>query len=346
MRAMLLSAYQRLEMVEVPTPNVGAQDVLVRVQACGICGSDIHGWDGSTGRRRPPLIMGHEAAGQIAAVGKDVRNFSPGDRVTFDSTVSCGTCENCRRGRINLCLDRQVLGVSCDEFRRDGAFAEYVVVPQNIVYHLPESLPYEHAALIESVSIAVHGVSRARVPLGGCGVVVGAGMIGLLVIQALRHAGCSQLIAIDQDADRLELARQLGATDVCHSTEVDPVSQVHALTGGRGGDVVMEVVGIQPTIDVAVLTARRGGQVVLVGNVKPRVEIPLQMVVNRELTLLGSCASNGEYPECIRLMESKAIDVSPLITATSPLREGPLWFERLYRGEPGAMKVVLKPNLE
>src|SRR5882762_7593397 len=140
MKGLLLKQYMDLEVTDLPQPEIGPGDVLVRVRACGICGSDIHGYDGSTGRRIPPLVMGHEAAGEIAQVGAAVRNFRAGDRVTFDSTVSCGRCDYCARGRINLCDNRMVLGVSCGEYRRHGAFAEYVAVPARILYPLPPSL--------------------------------------------------------------------------------------------------------------------------------------------------------------------------------------------------------------
>ncbi|HCC56989.1 MAG TPA: galactitol-1-phosphate 5-dehydrogenase, partial [Solibacterales bacterium] len=165
------------------------QDLLVQVKACGICGSDVHGYDGSTGRRVPPIVMGHEAAGVVAAVGREVKGYQPGDRVTFDSTVSCGHCFFCTRGQINLCDNRQVLGVSCGEYRRNGAFAEFVLVPQNIAYKLPDALAFEHAALIEAVSIAVHAANITPVELGDTAVVVGTGMIGLLALQAIRIAG-------------------------------------------------------------------------------------------------------------------------------------------------------------
>lgn len=168
-------------------------------------------------------------------------------------------------------------------------------------------------------------------------------MIGLLVIQALKHAGCSQVIAVDLDASRLDKARSLGADLVIHSGSEEIVPSVLQHTGGRGADVVMEVVGCQKTVTAAVFSAKRGGHVVFVGNLAPLVEIPLQAVVNRELNLAGSCASNGEYPECIALMEKSAINVSPLISAVASLDEGPAWFDRLYVGEPGIMKVILQP---
>ena len=164
MKALVLEEYKKLSVNEVPKPEPGPGDLLVRIQACGICGSDVHGYDGSTGRRQPPVIMGHEAAGLIEALGEGVEGFATGDRITFDSTVSCGKCGFCRAGQINLCDNRMVLGVSCDEFHRDGCFAEYAVVPQHIAYHLPEDLSSEHAALIEAVSVAVHAAGAEPAP--------------------------------------------------------------------------------------------------------------------------------------------------------------------------------------
>src|SRR3954451_13041450 len=189
MKALLLKQKKEFKLVDFPTPEIGADDVLVRVKACGICGSDVHGFDGSTGRRIPPLVMGHEAAGEVAQTGANVRELAIGDRVTFDSTIYCGQCFFCTRGDVNLCDNRQVLGVSPGEYRRHGAFAEYVSVPRRIMYRLPDSLSYEQAALIEAVSVAVHAVNLTPISMAASGVVVGSGMIGLLAIQALRAAG-------------------------------------------------------------------------------------------------------------------------------------------------------------
>ncbi|RLT01932.1 MAG: galactitol-1-phosphate 5-dehydrogenase [Planctomycetota bacterium] len=344
MKAMLLTEYKNLTVTEFPKPEISANDVLVQVRACGICGSDIHGYDGSTGRRIPPLVMGHEAAGVITEVGDQVTAFKVGDRVTFDSTVSCGQCFFCRRGDINLCDNRMVLGVSCGEYRRHGAFAEYVSVPQHICYRLPEGLPFEHAAMIEAVSIAVHAANRTLVSLGDTAVVVGSGMIGLLVIQAMRLAGCGQIIAVDLEENRLLKAKELGADIGLKGDAVDVPAEVRKLTGGRGADVVLEVVGVAATVNTAIACARKGGTITLVGNLAPKVEMPLQAIVTKELTIHGSCASRGEYPACIELLERRAIRVDPLITATISLQDGPAWFQRLYAGEPGAMKVIVDPT--
>lgn len=345
MKAMVLTEYQQLEFTDFEKPEIGATDILVQVRACGICGSDIHGYDGSTGRRIPPLVMGHEAAGVVTEVGDQVSGFQPGDHVTFDSTVSCGACFFCRRGEINLCDQRKVLGVSCEEYRRHGAFAEFVSVPQHICYPLPKDLPFEHAAIIEAVSVAVHAANRTPVALGDTAVVVGSGMIGLLVIQAIRLAGCSQVIAVDLDTGRLELAQQLGADVTLKADEVDVPSEIRKRTNGHGADVVLEVVGTTATVRTAVDCARKGGSITLIGNLSPTIEMPLQSIVTREISVFGSCASSGEYPACIDLLQKQAIRVDPLITATASLKQGPDWIARLYAGEPGAMKVILDPTI-
>ncbi len=343
MKALLLKEYLKLELVEMPEPAIGAHDVLVRVRACGICGSDVHGLDGSTGRRIPPLVMGHEAAGVVAKTGAQVKGLREGDRVTFDSTVWCGECFYCRRGEVNLCDDRQVLGVSPGEYRRHGAFAEYVAVPRRIVYPLPAGLSFEYAAMIEALSVAVHAVGITPVTLGDTAVVVGSGMIGLLVIQALKRAGCGRVIAVDIDEARLRLAAQLGADDQLNPKSVDVPAFAREATGGRGADVAVEVVGASDPLQTALKSLRKGGVLTMVGNLSPRVELPLQWVVTRQVKLLGSCASAGEYPACLELLARGLINVDPLISAVAPLAEGAAWFERLYRREPNLMKVILQP---
>ena len=343
MKALLLSNYNSLSVTDMPIPEIGPDEVLVRVRACGICGSDIHGYDGSTGRRIPPLIMGHEAAGVIERAGSAVAKFRVGDRVTFDSTVSCGSCDFCRRGQVNLCDNRTVLGVSCGDYRRHGAFAEYVSVPERILYHLPEGLPFERAALIEAVSIAVHGVGRHVPKPDDAVVVVGAGMIGVLVIQVLREKGCRNIIAVDIDDEKRALALKMGATRTLNPKEGDIPAAVRDLTGGKGADASFEVVGRADTVLAAIQSLRKGGTVVLIGNLSPRVELPLQEVVSRELSVLGSCASSGEYPACIDLLARGAVDVGPLISLLAPLEDGPALFERLHKGDSRLMKVILQP---
>jgi L-iditol 2-dehydrogenase len=318
--------------------------VLVRVAACGICGSDVHGYDGSSGRRIPPLVMGHEAAGVVDEVGSGVTRFQRGDRVTFDSTIYCGECRFCRRGDVNLCDRREVLGVSCGDYSRDGAFAEYVAVPERIVYRLPEAMPFAEAAMLEAVSVALHAVAVSDLRGGETALVIGAGMIGLLTLQAARAAGCSRVFVADVDATRLDLARTLGATETLHLSGNELALACRERTEGAGVDIALEAVGRNETVATAIDAVRKGGTVTLIGNVTPEVTLPLQKVVSRQLRLQGTAASSGEYPRAIEMITNGTIQVKPLITAVAPLGEGPQWFHRLYSHEPGLMKIVLTPE--
>jgi len=209
MNALVLTDYSKLELQQIPTPRPAPNEVLVRIAACGICGSDVHGYDGSSGRRIPPLVMGHEGAGTVAELGSDVSGWSVGDRVTFDSTIYCGQCAFCRTGQVNLCDARQVIGVSCADYRRNGAFADYVVVPARVLYRLPDTLPFAEAAMIEAVSVALHAVAVSSFTAGQSALVIGAGMIGTLIVQALRVAGAKHIIVAGERKDAIVWSKKL-----------------------------------------------------------------------------------------------------------------------------------------
>jgi len=342
MKALTLEAYNKLTYGEAPDPTLNPGDVMIRVKACGICGSDIHGMDGSSGRRIPPIIMGHEAAGVITHVADDVSGWSQGDRVTFDSTIYCGHCHFCSSGKVNLCNNRRVLGVSPGEYRQHGAFAQLVAVPSHILHKLPEKLSFEEAAFVEPVSIALHAVNRLPVNGGESAVVIGAGMIGLLVIQALITKGVKRIIAVDIDTGKLDFALKMGATDIVQSN-ANSIDSIHKLTG-IGADLALEVVGINDTLNLAIDSLRKGGSLALVGNLAAETNFPLQAVVTRELTLYGSCSSSGEYPEALQHIAEGSINVKPLISKVAPLAEGAEWFERLHSGKEELLKVILKPE--
>jgi L-iditol 2-dehydrogenase len=273
-----------------------------------------------------------------------VSEFKSGDRVTFDSTVYCGQCEFCLRGDINLCNNRQVIGVSCGDYRRYGAFAEYVVVPQRISYQLPDALEFKEAAMLEAVSVALHAVRVSDMKGGETALVVGAGMIGLLTLQAAKAAGASRVLVADIDQSRLARAEKIGADATLLLSGADLVKEIQKQTGGRGVDLVLEAVGREETISASIASVRKGGTVTLIGNIQPEVKIPLQVVVSRQIRLQGSCASSGEYPEAMKLMAQGKIQVKPLITAVAPLEDGAQWFSRLHSGEPNLMKIVLDPS--
>jgi len=343
-KALVMEKYGEFSFREVPTPSPGPDEALIRVRACAVCGSDVHGMDGSTGRRRPPVIMGHEAAGEIEAVGGAVRGFKPGDRVTFDSTIYCGECDMCRSGDVNLCANRRVLGVSCEDYRMDGAFAEYVVVPERVLYRLPDGVTYRQAAMVEPLSIAYHAATRTAIGPDMAVVIVGVGTIGMLSMQVARSFDARTVIAVDIDDRRLKTALENGATAAVNSRDGDALGQILALTkDGRGADVAMDATGIGPTVNLCLKAVSLNGRVVLIGNLAQTIDFPLQWVVTRQISLFGSCASAGEYAKCLELIAEGRVDVDAMISRAVPLSEGGEWLKRLYNREEGLYKVVLIP---
>ncbi len=342
MKALVLTEYKKFAYMDVKDPVPQKDEVLIKVHACGICGSDVHGYDGSSGRRIPPIIMGHEASGEIISIGSEVRDWKAGERVTFDSTIYCGKCEFCRKGQINLCDNRRVLGVSCADYKQDGAFAEYLTIPQHILYRLPEGVSYEQACLVEPLSIAFHAVGITPIRINDTVAVVGCGMIGLLVIQSLRLAGCGNIIALDIDPKKLDLAKKIGADFTIDSGKENVEQRLREITSG-GVKTAFDVVGISSSIATAAAVLKKGGWLTLIGNLSPKVDFPLQSIVTRQISVQGSCASSGEYGACLDMIARKAVDIDFLISQTAPLEEGQIWFDRLYAGREELLKVILKP---
>lgn len=342
MKALVLEEYNKLVYKNVPAPVPNDDEVLIGVKAVGICGSDVHGMDGSTGRRIPPIIMGHEASGVIIETGKNVSGWNIGERVTFDSTIYKLDDWYTRKGLYNLSDNRMVLGVSCDEYHRNGAFADYVAVPQHILYRIPDNVTFEQAAMVEPVAVALHAVNLSGAKINDTAVVFGAGMIGLFIIQLLKLAGCN-VIAVDMLDEKLDMAKRNGASDVFNSQKDNVPEEIRKLTKNRGADFAFEAVGITPTIKSAVASLRKGATLLLIGNISPSVELPLQKVVTQEIVVRGSCAINGEYPDVLDLISKGAINVDRMISIVAPLSEGALYFDKLYKKESGLFKVILNP---
>jgi L-iditol 2-dehydrogenase len=343
MKALVLEKYNELVYKEVPDPAIQSNEVLVKVMACGICGSDVHGLDGSTGRRIPPMIMGHEASGIIIKTGTDVKGWKSGDRVTFDSTVYPLNDWYTLEGMYNLSDNREVLGVSPGSYKRDGAFAEYIAIPQHILYKIPDNVTFEQAAMAEAVAVALHSINVAGIKTGDKCVVVGVGMIGIFILKLLKLSGVSVIIAIDINPKRLEQAEKYGADHTFLSAEENLTGKIFSLTNGRGADISFEAVGKSESVNIAIDILRKGGKTVLIGNISSQVDFPLQKVVTRELKVFGSCAIRGEYETVLNLMEKGKISVNDQISAVAPLAEGAVWFDKLYRKEEELNKVILVP---
>jgi len=344
MKALVLEEYNKLVYRDWPDPEVADDEVLVKVKAAGICGSDVHGMDGSSGRRIPPIIMGHEASGIITSTGKNVKGWEKGDRVTFDSTIYPLADWYTRKGLYNLSDNRMVLGVSPGDYRRHGAFAEYVNIPQHILYRIPDKVSFTQAAMVEPIGVAAHGIELTPLSWNDTALVVGAGMIGLCIIQVLRSRGCGRIIAVDLEDNKLDMAIKLGATVTLNPVRDNIQDEVFRLSEGRGADIAFEAVGVPETVKAAIEGTRKGATVTLVGNISPAVEIPLQSVVTRELRLQGSCGIAGEFPAVLDMIARGEINTKAFLSAEAPLSEGAAWFKRLYNKEPGLIKVVLMPG--
>jgi threonine dehydrogenase-like Zn-dependent dehydrogenase len=343
MKALVLEEYNKLVYKDVPIPEIKENEVLVKVMACGICGSDVHGLDGSTGRRIPPIIMGHEASGIITETGSAVRNWKAGARVTFDSTVYPLDDWYTLRGSYNISNDREVIGVSPGPYRRNGAFAEYLAVPQHILYMIPDEVSFEHAAVVEAAAVAMHGINISGTEPGDACVVFGTGTIGLFLIKLLKIFGTSKVIAIDINRDALKSASYSGADFLFQPGDEDIQGRIREICNGRGADIAFEAAGKNETLNLAIDLVRKGGKVVLIGNSSPKVDLPLQKVVTGELKLLGSCAIRGEYEIILRLMKDGSLNVDDQILAVAPLSEGAGWFRKLYYKETTPGKVILVP---
>ena len=343
MKALVLTEYNRFKIKEVTIPEITENEVLVKVKAVGICGSDVHGMDGSTGRRKPPIIIKHEASGVIEVVGSAVKGWNTGDRVTFDSTIYPLDDWYTIQGKYNLSDNRMVMGVSCEDYRRDGAFAEYIAIPQHILYKIPENVTFEQAAMVEPVAVALHALNLSPVSLNSTALINGSGMITLFLIQLLKLARYKEIIVFDKDDLKLEMALKFGASLILNNQKQNVEQEVKRITSAKGVDIGFEVVGVTEVLSSVINSVRKGGNVILVGNVSKTVDFPLQAVVTKQITVQGSCAICGEYPAVLDLIANKKLDVDSMISAVAPLDEGPGWFHRLYNGEKGLMKIILKP---
>ena len=263
--------------------------------------------------------------------------------MTFDSTVYPLIDWYTLDGKYNLSDNREVIGVSPGDYRRNGAFAEYLSIPSHILYRIPDTVTYEQAAMVEAVAVALHAVNISKLRAGEKCLVVGAGMIGISLIKLLKLSGASLIISVDINNGRLEQAKLAGA-DIALNSEVKEIQGIlEEHTQGRGVDVSFEAVGSSSSFKLSIDALRKGGRAVLVGNLTPTVEFPLQKVVTHELQILGSCAIRGEYEIVLNLLKSGKLMVDDQISVIAPLSEGAVWFDRLYRREGNLNKVILVP---
>lgn len=320
-----------LSIEEVPTPSPGPGEALVRVAGCGMCHTDLHYLDhGVPTFKPPPIILGHEAAGTVAAVGEGVADWSEGDRVLIPAVLSCGRCRFCRMGRENLCERLEMLGNHID-----GAYAEFVAVNASELVAVPEEIPLEKASVIaDAVSTPYHAVKhRGRVRTGDTVAVVGCGGVGLNIVQCAAAAG-GRVIAIDLNEERLEIARTLGAEEAINPEGVERLDKhVRKLTAG-GVDVAFEAIGQPATIEMAFSLLRKGGRLCVIGFSHEPATIPVGKLMFFELEMVGSLGcGGGDYPEIVELVRQGKLQLDPVVSGTIPLDDIEEGFDRLRRGE-------------
>ena len=341
MQALVFHGQHQLALEDAPEPVLAPGEVLVQVAACGICGSDLHGYLGHSARRTRsiPLIMGHEFTGRIAALGPQVETvLSIGQRVVVHPQISCGRCPACRAGRANICPNMSIVGIE-----RAGAFAERVAVPAHRVFPLPDGLGDLEGALVETLAVEVHLFRQVARPLLRSVVVLGAGPQGLLAVQLARRAGASQIIATDLIPHRLRLAEQMGATTVLHGDE-DVVASILRLTDGWGAEFIVDAAGVAATRRQGVAALAPGGTLGLIGLGPGETPIDFGPVINRELVLRGSYAcSDDDFTHALGLLAGGHIQVASMLEV-APLREGASCFEQLIDPAGGLAKVLLQPS--
>ncbi len=333
MRQLVYLGPRRMELHDAPDPVPGPDEVVFETEAAAVCGSDLHGFREASPRRIPPLVMGHEGIGRIAAVGDAVDASRIGERVVLRPILACGTCESCRESRPNLCRNGRLVGREIT-----GAFAERFAVPERAAVSFPEEVPADLATLTEPLANAVHVTARS-VRDGDDALVIGAGPIGALMARMSLEQGAKQVFITDPIASRLELARALGATPLAGA---DPEVALGEATGGRGVDVVVDAAGFEATWALGLRAVRPGGRVEAVGLGTPAATIDLFAVAGKEIQVTGSFAwTNEDFDRAIELIAAGAIDTAGWFT-TMPLAEGQRAFEQLV-DTTDRFKVVLVP---
>ena len=339
--AIFKGANQPLEVAEVPTPEPGVHEILVKVTACGVCHTDLHYIDhGVPTFKKPPMILGHEASGIIESVGKAVSNWKAGDRVLLPAVVTCGHCSLCRQGRENICENMQMFGN-----HRDGSYAEYVTSPAKDAVPMPEDVPLEEGCIIaDAISTPYHAVRhRAEVTAGSTVVVVGCGGIGINVVQMAAAFG-GNVVAVDIVPEKLELAKKLGAAEVVNASEGKPHKAVKKLLGG-GADIAMECIGNPDTISMAMNCLRTGGRLVVVGYSAKDIGMQAPKVMFRELEIRGSLGARiADYPIMIDLVRRGRIKVKELVTGRFPLEKVNDAFDLLRNHDPNTVRSIILPG--
>ncbi len=339
MKAAVLTAHYKMEFQDIPEPQPGPDEVKIKVVSAGICGSELHAFKGTHPFRHPPSILGHEVAGDIVAVGPEVQGFRVGDRVTVEPQIPCGACDPCRASQPNLCQNKTVLGTQ----KWIGAYAEYFVAPESVVYRIPDSMTYDQAVMIEPLAVGVHAVRLSGLQLGQSAVILGGGTIGLCALVAAREAGVLTTVVTDVEEFNLKSALAMGATAAVNVRLEDPQAAVERVTGGHRADAALVAVGLSPVVNQGLAAVKRTGTVVLIGLFAGELTIAdPYTIVGGELRVIGSNMYTGvDMQIALDLIASGRVDAEPFITQRLPMSEVQHGFEIVDRKLEDCVKVVL-----
>lgn len=341
MKALRFLAPYKLEVQEVSTPKPAAGECLLRVRACGICGSDPHGYTGKTGRRIPPMTMGHEFAAEVVQLGEDVTKFHVGDAVIPQPINFCGECENCRQGLTMLCLNKTFFGV----LSTDGAMAEYVSVPEKLLYPLPNGTSYYQGALAEPYAVTYGAYKKAGGLENQIVLIIGAGAIGDCLLQLVLLDKPKMVIMADLSDARLKIAEELGATYTINTGKTDALAEIERLTGGHMVDVSFECCGVEPTANLSVKALKIAGKTYWLGMNQKEMTLNMQDVVCSARSVIGSFNyTHQEFGEMINILGSGKMAADKLISAVVSLEEAPAAFENLLTKPDEYLKVIIDPT--
>lgn len=333
-----LVAPEKILFEKTKIPLLGEKEVLIKVKICGVCGSDVHSYKGKHPFVHPPIVLGHEFSGVIHQIGTRVNSFSPGDRVIVEPNIVCGKCYNCLHGRYNICTNLKVVG--CVGY--DGAFAEYVAVPEKKVLRLPGNISFEEAALVEPVAVAVHAVRKAKQKINDVVVILGAGTIGLLVMQVAKLAGAGKVIVTDVLDYRLKKAGELGADRLVNPASQDLIKIIQEKYGRNEVDLIYDCVGIEETISQAIQIARKGIRIMVIGVPEERIEVDLSLIQDRELEIVGSLMYVREdFKAAIDFIQKERLKVKPLVTHHFKLKDVDKAFHLITEEKKEVLKVLI-----
>lgn len=338
MKALIYKGPYEMEIEEIEQPTVKEDDIVVAVRAIGMCGSDIHGFSGKTGRRVPGMVMGHEISGEVYKVGKSVSGIKTGDRVVVQPIIYCGTCDMCRIGETSVCLNKQMVGVNMG---RIGGLSEYVVIPQRNVFAVPEKMSFIHGALVEPFAVGVGAVRKSVIRKDDTVVIIGSGVIGITILVAVLRKGPKAVYMVDQVERKLDIAEEIGAVPINFSVQ-DPVETVMSQTGGKGADIAFEAVGITPSVQTAMAVTRTGGMAVWVGNSQRIIEVDMQdAVVKQKAIQAVYCYNDDDFRTAIEIVGDNPEIVSRFVEKEVSLECAPMLFDRLARGEEELLRGVV-----